>query len=536
MIPIRVDYASPSALESTRERSELALAANARRPVRFHGRVVRELFTLRVAMRALGEAIWSDDSWSSSGAILDPVITVHPDRVFFEAFSQDQSAYALLIVEPSIFEVEGEVRTGTTNVDFSAWLWGALGEMRSSRETHMRIDAGGFEVKTTNAGGRFEQKVELPDEWVRGFLQLQAAMGLPGTRVSVRPVDLLSAIRFMRHTKAKVSPRGLRYEFDPGKDARIVLEPWEHEVPLVGATHTYAERRVIRTWGRRRLKLIEPLLPFAERVDIYLKGRALPSFYAVKLPGMTFVLGLSGWTANRWTGSSGFDLLMDAGTSPGIAAEAEALHLLRKTHSASVKALAEASGLALPVAARAMQVLCRDGMAIYDLESREYRWRELFETKPPREQLFPPDPRQEAVEALLASGGVTVSRCEPEAQRKTKHYKDPRTGETVTRDVIYRNWRVVGSTHTGPEPQPEVQAVVNDEGRVIFGQCGCGFFRENLLNLGPCMHIAALYRASDAKRVDMPVSEPGEAVRVQRDEDGAEEAERDDEEDADEDR
>ena len=47
------------------------------------------------------------------------------------------------------------------------------------------------------------------------------------------------------------------------------------------------------TWGRRRLNLIEPLLPFATSVDIYLKGRGLPSFYAVKLPDMTFVLGLS---------------------------------------------------------------------------------------------------------------------------------------------------------------------------------------------------------------------------------------------------
>ena len=49
-------------------------------------------------------------------------------------------------------------------------------------------------------------------------------------------------------------------------------------------------------WGRKRLSLLEPLLPFAERVDVYLKGRALPTFYAVKLPGVTFVLGLSGWT------------------------------------------------------------------------------------------------------------------------------------------------------------------------------------------------------------------------------------------------
>src|SRR5690606_2264232 len=143
---------------------------------------------------------------------------------------------------------------------------------------------------------RFEKKVDLPETWVRGFLQVQAAMGLPGTRLRVQPVDLLSAIRYLRYSKARISPRALRYEFVPGEDARLILEPWEHVVPLEGATHNYAETKTTRVWGRRRLKLIESLLPFAESVDIYLKGRALPSFYAVKLPGMTFLLGLTGWS------------------------------------------------------------------------------------------------------------------------------------------------------------------------------------------------------------------------------------------------
>src|SRR5262249_32971611 len=78
------------------------------------------------------------------------------------------------------------------------------------------------------------------------------------------------------------------------------------------AEHNYTERKITRVWGRRRLKLIEGLLPFAEDVDIYLKGRALPSFYAVKLPGMTFLLGLTGWSGSGFTSTGGFDLLADA--------------------------------------------------------------------------------------------------------------------------------------------------------------------------------------------------------------------------------
>lgn len=94
-----VDYASPSVFEATRDHATLGLAANARRPVRFRGIVREHGFILRIALRALGEVIWSNDTWLADADILDPVITVHPDRVFFEAFSRDQSVYASLIVD-----------------------------------------------------------------------------------------------------------------------------------------------------------------------------------------------------------------------------------------------------------------------------------------------------------------------------------------------------------------------------------------------------------------------------------------------------
>src|SRR5215469_18165380 len=102
-----LDYASPSVFESDREHALLGVSASMRRPVRFHGRVVRNIPLFRFTLRALGEAIWSDDTWASADEfgswILDPVITVHPDRVFFEAFSQDQSVYAMVIASPQMF-------------------------------------------------------------------------------------------------------------------------------------------------------------------------------------------------------------------------------------------------------------------------------------------------------------------------------------------------------------------------------------------------------------------------------------------------
>jgi len=495
-----VTYASPSAFNSTHERADLSLAANALRPVSFQGRVVEHGFPLRVALRALGEAIWSEDNWTSdadyAALVLDPVITVHPDRIWFEAFTQDLGAYVSLRVDPSVFATEGEVRCGTTNIDFTAWLWGALGEMRSSRATHFRVGAEGFELRTETAGGRFEQKVDLPDRWVRGFLQVQAAMAMPGTRLRLRPVDLLAATRFLKHHKAKVSPRGLRYELEPGRDASLVIEPWDHRVPLVGASHGYPEPRTIRTWGRRKLKLIEPLLPFAEHVDVYLKGRALPSFYAVRLPGMTFLLGLTGaGGGSAFGGDSGLDLLSDSESS-SAEAQQRVLDTLAPLFHASTEALAAASGLALADTANALAALNRAGRVMFDVEARDWRHRELFSPPIDTAALFPRDPRKEAAAALLAApGGVQVTSAQPEEQSKLRRYRDPNTGQNVERTTVYRQWRIAGSC--GGET---TELVVSNEERIVFGTCSCAWFRDNLMNKGPCEHMVALFRASEGER------------------------------------
>ncbi len=501
---ILVDYASPSLLDSTSEKTDVSISTNLRRPVRFHGFVRNHGFILRIALRALGEVIWSDDSWIGEAAILDPVITVHPDRVFFEAFSQDQSAYAALIVDPAVFETMGEVVTGTTNIDFTAWLWGALGEMRTSRTTTFRIGPEGFEVRTSSAGGRFEKKVELPETWVRGFLQVQAAMGLPGTRLTVKPIDLLAAIRTLRLIKARVSPRGLRYEFDPGEDAKLVLEPWEHTIKLDGATHNYTDRKVTRVWGRRRLRLIEGLLPFADSVDIYLKGRALPSFYAVKLPGMTFLLGLTGWSGSGFTSTGGFDLLAEAAAADN-AHLASALALLREKYHVSIDDLATALNIDKTAASRVLVRLCRQGRAMFDVEARDYRHRELFETPADEAKYFPPDRRQELATEFLAKGQVTVNSCVVEETRKVRTFRDPSTGEKkdkIVREVVYRDWRVLGEV-AGEKP---VEIAINDNGRIIFGRCSCAHFAEHLMNQGPCEHMLALFKASEPQRVDQPSS------------------------------
>jgi hypothetical protein len=124
----------------------------------------------------------------------------------------------------------------------------------------------------------------------------------------------------------------------------------------------------------------------------------------------------------------------------------------------------------------------------------------LFEQPIDEAKYFPPEPRKEAARKLLDAGAVRVTECQPRETRKTVPVKTPEG--PVTKEVILRDWRVTGSAGD----QPAVEVVVNDLGRMTFGTCGCPFFKENLLNRGPCEHLLALFLASAGGREDLPTS------------------------------
>src|SRR5262249_3703165 len=149
--------------------------------------------------------------------LLDPVITVHPDELFFEAFSKDESTYARLGARYDVFERIDAFQCGTTNIDFSAKLAQDMDRIRSYRKTEFDIAAGGLEVKVGHLAAHKEKKIDLPDSWVNGFLQVQSTMAMGLTKLRVATIDMFNVIRFLRLHKAKKSPRALRYELVPGK-------------------------------------------------------------------------------------------------------------------------------------------------------------------------------------------------------------------------------------------------------------------------------------------------------------------------------
>src|SRR5262249_49680252 len=107
--------------------------------------------------------------------LLDPLITVHPDRVLFEVFSKDEGSYAQLAVEHTAFDLDGPLVCGTTNVDFSQALFAGVEQMRSYRTTRLTVGREEIKLATAAAGEVLEKRVRVPDSWLRGFLPGQSA-------------------------------------------------------------------------------------------------------------------------------------------------------------------------------------------------------------------------------------------------------------------------------------------------------------------------------------------------------------------------
>ncbi len=466
-------YDHPTSLISSMADSALDFAANMRRmPVAFQGRV-KEPVMLRQLMTAVHEVVMSDYRTSQAGLfMLDPVITVHPDQLFFEAFSTDESAYVRLSAPRDAFEIEKQPTYGTTNIDFTWKLREALQDLRTSRRTEFTVGAGGFGVNTqvnSREKTHFERKVDLPESWVKGFLQVQSALAMKAFTFDVRPADLLTVISYFQERKERNWSNSLRYDFRPGEAISIQLDPWPYRFMLKGTAYA-GYPRVVRVWGRQRLELLQRVLPYAQKATIGVLGRGLPHYYICHCGAYEFTLVLSGWSRNDWSKGSAFDLL-----APRRAMDAETVatvyNFLAQRYAAPVDEIAAHTLLPDSTVEQALFELCRAGRVIVDPISRVYRSRELFAEPLDMATLFAPDPRLDQAQALVAHGAVTLLSA----------------GKSETRKREMRAEALVADDDT----EYNTVVAVDEEWSIRFAQCGCKFFRDNIMSRGPCRHILA---------------------------------------------
>lgn len=421
--------------------------------------------------------------------LLDPVITIHPDELAFEVFSRDESSYGRLAVKYDLFSKIDEFECGTTNVDYSGKLARQLAKVRSYRETRFDVDASGFTVAHTTGSGsavHHEKKIDLPDSWLKGFLQVHSTMTLGLTHLRLAPVDLFNIIKFLRRHRAKTSPRALRWELNPGQPTRVIFEPWESEIRLSPESEfAGAKSQTIRTWGRDRLRSLTRLLPLIRSIDVYLAGYGLPTIYVADLGDATFTLALSGWTDNDWTGSeSRFSLLsrrLDV-TTDELTLTYDAL---QKARYGTAEELAQATGLGTEKTRSALSSLCQVGRCMVDLAGGVYRHRDLF---------FEPFSAKKVFSQIKSSGEAN----DPMARSAKKIFEKDQV-RIIARRPVSTGYKLSGSAKGDDGKRVRPLMSVDHDGQILEAKCTCEFFRKHRMTKGPCEHILALRLAHMAR-------------------------------------
>ncbi|HZB43650.1 MAG TPA: hypothetical protein VE360_00330, partial [Pyrinomonadaceae bacterium] len=365
---------------------------------------------------------------------------------------------------------------GTTNIDYSADLYDEFQKIRTYRETRFEIDPTGFDVQTTGEAEYREVKIDLPDSWVRGFLQVSSAMSLPARTFDLHPMDIHNICFVLRRRRERKGPRAMRYHLTPGEPIRVVFEPWETEVVCPRSIYAGADTEVIRVWGRRRLHILERLIPVARKFTVHLLGTGLPSFYVADLGDMSFTLGLSGWTANDWSRAGNFDLLAPRAEVDELTKRV-VFDELRREWSATPDELASRLNLDRSTVLGALGVYTQAGRAIFDLNKRVYRARELSREPLPVERLRFASEREESAARFLVERAVELAAAKSDTEGQLN----------------------LGGAVKDKEKTFHPSLDLDGDGRMVRAECTCNWHQQHKLFRGPCEHILAL-RMEAARR------------------------------------
>ncbi|MCX6366943.1 MAG: SWIM zinc finger family protein [Armatimonadetes bacterium] len=427
--------------------------------------------------------------------VLDPVVSVHEDCVVFEVFSLDESSYGRVTVPWEKLDVLGDVRYGTTNVDYSSALADEMRRIRSYRPAFLSVAAEGVSI-ATGAGERVEKKIDLPPTWVRGFLQVQSAAVYPAIEVPFSPETIADVLAALQREREKTGPRSLRFQLMPGECPTITIEPWGTVIKERIHKFTGDTATEIRLWGRRRLLAFADLLPHADLVTARFLGTGMPSYWSITLDGHRFDIGVSGWTKNDWSSAARFDVL----AATGQASDGDIAKASQELEKRLKLVPADIADLSTETATAALQRLCATGMAMYDLADSCYRWRQLLPFPVPESE---GDQRSKLAARIVQTGGVSFLKDTDDDEAFST--LTARTDDTTFR---FRAWVRGGETRR--EAKFAVTLDLDNDGRVRFASCTCSFFKREKLRKGPCAHILAavglasqqLLGAKAAKKAD----------------------------------
>jgi len=416
---------------------------------------------------------WLLEHDRESWAILDPIVSVQNDGTFFEAFSGDESVYARVFLPHSAVESREKPAMGTTNIDFSLLMEREFERVRSYRPIDLTVGLKSVDFKTEAAIVE-EEKIPLPETWVRGLVEVQSVLALAPIVFDISADGLAEIISRLQGEKERTGPRSLKFMLKPNQPIRVEIEPWGEVFSDDWFSYDGATSTEIRVWGRRRLFVLRNLLANADKVRVHLLGSGMPSFWTIQKEGVELTIGLSGWSSNDWASKAKFSSFIPVANMDENQLLTGLEHLVR--HGAlTTAAFAKELGISISDASAILQKLCLQGKAMFDPVRGLYRWRDLFPTL---------DIYEESETSREERFGLEL--CRQKEVRKTS-------------DELKGGIRYLAAKVEDKKGTYSPLLELDSDNRPKYAQCNCPFYNYNKLRQGPCRHMVALLLEGDDK-------------------------------------
>ncbi|SFC13540.1 hypothetical protein [Clostridium uliginosum] len=420
--------------------------------------------------------------------VLDPVITVHPDMVSFEAFSVDESTYGCLSIDMEEFELLQKPSLGTTNIDFSAKLAKEIERFRTYSDVELSVNPEGFAVDTGVMPEHMEKKIDLPETWIKGFNQVSSAASLGGIDIELSPIDMYDICSFLRRHKAKKSPRYMKWVLEPNKPVKIIFEPFGTVLTLK-AIYTGEKKREEKMWGRRRWLVLEKIIPLSKSFKVRLLGFGMPQFITADMGTMKMTIGFSSWSSNDWVKGTAFNIL---GGFIGDGNYDKVYKLLKEKRYASMESIYDnLNEDSKSVNKAGIGMLLRRGEGYYDAVNDNIRFRKLCNAPIPKE-LYETTDIELKVQEHIDEGmdNFRVRMSDDNEFIFTHSLKMPNSK--------YKKWKYYRTDDYNREfDLTETLLTIDEDGQISKVKCNCREFNKGPRNISaPCAHILALYMIS----------------------------------------
>jgi hypothetical protein len=411
-------------------------------PSKFFKGKVKNVFLFRDLLLFLSEIVNSRFYRADLWRYLDPVITCEDTGIRMECFSSCASIYGRVDINTDMFEdYEVEYR-GTTNVNFNKDFIAGLAMLRSNSDSFLEVGKDSVTLESNNKKVK-EEKVKLPDRWIKGFLQSQS---IYRKAEKIFELNTMAAKKFISECQMSMG------------DKEHYLVKNNSNVMILNSKPPKSE--YIPVSGLNRLTLLKKLMPHITGLNIYFVKETGSTLWLVKTKNASISFATSSSVKNGFSGEG--ESLRSLTLNRDESLDDFAMQMIQSLHSFSITELALTMEITEEEVLPIVDSLSMNGILGFDCETNKYFYRVLpFADKK--------NSRFENSKEILKKSRVEIEKIE-----KTEG------------GMIAKGW-VEGTTATYYS-----EVFVNKQGYIETAKCNCNWFIKNELKRGPCKHILAL--------------------------------------------